>query len=73
MTLVKYSATGRVRLDRERQMRQKHFMPTLIRLVIFLLFLAGIAYGGMFALATLVEPQEKQVTVRVPARDLFSE
>lgn len=46
-------------------------MPSLIRLVITLLFLGALAYAGMFALSVLVEPREKEVSVRVPARDLF--
>ena len=48
-------------------------MPTLIRLVIVLLFLAGLVYGAMFALTVFVEPREKDVTVRVPARDIFDD
>lgn len=47
-------------------------MPTLIRFAIVLLFLAGLAYGAMFALTVFVEPRDKDVTVRVPARDLFN-
>lgn len=46
-------------------------MPTLIRLVVILLVLAGLAYGGMFALIAMVEPTEKEVTIRIPARDLI--
>ena len=45
-------------------------MPTLIRLLVVLLVLVGLAYGGMFALVMMVEPNEKEVTVRIPARDL---
>lgn len=45
-------------------------MPTLIRLVVLLLVLAGLAYGAMFALVALVDPAEKQVTIRIPARNL---
>jgi predicted membrane-bound mannosyltransferase len=45
-------------------------MPTLIRLIVVLLVLAGIAFGAMFALVATVTPREKQVTVRIPARDL---
>ena len=45
-------------------------MPTLIRLVVILLVLAGLAYGAMFALVVFVTPNEKEVTVRIPARDL---
>jgi len=45
-------------------------MPTLIRLIIVLLVLVGIAFGGMLALVATVEPRDKQVTIRIPARDL---
>ena len=46
-------------------------MPSLIRLLITLLFLAGLVYAGMIALVAFVEPTPKQVTVRIPARDLL--
>lgn len=46
-------------------------MPTLIRLVIVLLVLGGLAYGAMFALIAFVEPNDKEVTIRIPARDLM--
>ena len=46
-------------------------MPTLIRLIIMLLFLAGLVYAGMFALVSLVEPTPKPVTIRIPARELL--
>ena len=45
-------------------------MPTLIRFFVFIAVLAGLAFGGMFALSTFVEPQEKEVVVRVPTRVL---
>lgn len=45
-------------------------MPTLIRLVVVLLVLVGLAYGAMFALVVFVTPNEKDVTIRIPARDL---
>lgn len=45
-------------------------MPTLIRLVVILLVLVGLAYGAMFGLVALVDPGEKDITVRIPARDL---
>lgn len=48
-------------------------MPTLIRLIITLLFLAGLAYAGMFVLVAFVEPKPKEVTIRIPARDLLTE
>jgi hypothetical protein len=46
-------------------------MPTLFRLLVAIAFVAGLAYAGMFALAVLVEPNERDVTVRVPTRDLL--
>jgi hypothetical protein len=46
-------------------------MPTLIRLFILLLFLAGLAYAGMFALISFVQPTPKEVTIRIPSRDLL--
>lgn len=47
-------------------------MPTLIRLIITLLFLAGLVYAGMFALIAFVEPTPKETTIRIPQRDLLS-
>lgn len=46
-------------------------MPTLIRLLIFLIFLGGLAFGGMVALTAVVDPGEKEFRVRIPARDLM--
>jgi hypothetical protein len=48
-------------------------MPTLFRLLITLLFLAGLVYAGMFALVTFVEPTPKQVSQRIPTRELLGE
>jgi len=48
-------------------------MPSLIRLLITLIFLAGLVYAGMFALVTFVEPTPKQVSQRIPTRDLLGE
>ena len=46
-------------------------MPTLIRLIVILLVLVGIGYGAMFGLVMMVEPRDKDVTIRIPARDLL--
>ena len=46
-------------------------MPTLIRLLIFLIVLAALAFGGMVALAAMVDPGEREYRVRVPASDLM--
>jgi hypothetical protein len=48
-------------------------MPSLIRFLILLLFLAGLVFGGMVALVALVEPEQREVSVRIPTRDLLGE
>ena len=45
-------------------------MPTLIRLIVALLLLAGLGYAAMFALTVMVDPGSKQITVKIPPRDL---
>ena len=46
-------------------------MPTLIRFFAFLLFVGIIAFGSMIALSVFVEPQDKEVSVRISPRDLL--
>jgi hypothetical protein len=41
-------------------------MPTLMRLLTLLALAAGLVYGAIFALATLVEPQQAEMTIRIP-------
>jgi hypothetical protein len=41
-------------------------MPSLIRFLTILAVLAGIGYGAMFALVTMVEPRQGEISVRVP-------
>ena len=45
-------------------------MPTLIRLIVALLFLGGLGFAGLYALTVFVDPGEKQIVVKIPARDL---
>lgn len=45
-------------------------MPTLFRLVLILAVLVGVAYAGMFALATLVEPQPREMSHTLPPAKL---
>jgi hypothetical protein len=45
-------------------------MPTLIRLIVLLAILAGLAFGAMVALTIFVDPGEREMSVRIPARDL---
>jgi hypothetical protein len=45
-------------------------MPTLFRFLMILGILAGVVYGSMVALVYLVEPSEREITVRVPSERL---
>ncbi|MDD9911275.1 MAG: histidine kinase [Ahrensia sp.] len=45
-------------------------MPSLFRFLIFLAVLGGLAYGGMFALATFVEPNDREMRVKIPSKKL---
>jgi hypothetical protein len=42
-------------------------MPTLFRFLFVLAIIAGAIYGTMWALVTFVEPQERDVTIRIPS------
>ena len=45
-------------------------MPTLVRLFVFLLIIAAIGFAGMLALTLMVDPGEKDITIKIPAREL---
>jgi hypothetical protein len=45
-------------------------MPTLFRFLFVLAIIAGAIYGSMIGLVLLVEPRERDVTVRVPSERL---
>lgn len=40
-------------------------MPTLTRLIVALIVLGGIGYGAVYALANMVEPSEREITIRI--------
>lgn len=42
-------------------------MPTLFRFLFVLAVIAAAIYGTMVALVTFVEPQERNVTIRIPS------
>ncbi|MGG7580257.1 hypothetical protein NMA58_18540 [Rhizobium sp. YTUHZ045] len=42
-------------------------MPTLFRFLFFCAILAGTVYGAMWALVTFVEPEPRDVTIRLPS------
>ena len=48
-------------------------MPSLVRFVIMIIFLAGVGFGGMVALTIFVTPEEKVEIKKIPSRDLFAE
>ena len=41
-------------------------MPSLFRLLTVLGIIVGIGYGAMYALATLVSPKPREISVTVP-------
>lgn len=45
-------------------------MPTLFRFLTTLAILAGLIYGGMYALVSYVEPNRGEMTVRIPPERL---
>ncbi|AYD02755.1 hypothetical protein [Neorhizobium sp. NCHU2750] len=45
-------------------------MPTLFRFLFILAVIAGVIYGGMVALVVLVEPKDRDITVRIPSERL---
>ena len=45
-------------------------MPSLIRLLVVLGLIAALIYGGMIALVMLVEPKQREMSVRVPTERL---
>ena len=47
-------------------------MPTLIRLLVALIFLALLGFAGIYALIVFVDPGQKQITVKIPARELVT-
>lgn len=48
-------------------------MPSLVRFLIVIVFLAGLVVGGMMALTIFVDPQPKDVVMKIPARELFGD
>jgi hypothetical protein len=41
-------------------------MPTLFRFLLIIMVIGGIAFAAMFALATFVEPEPREITVTIP-------
>ncbi len=47
-------------------------MPTLFRFLFVVAVLAGLGFGAMIALAYLVEPSPREITVPIPANRIPS-
>lgn len=45
-------------------------MPSLIRFLVFIGVLAGLAWVAMYALVTFVEPDQREMSTPVPANRL---
>ncbi len=45
-------------------------MPTLFRFTMILATIAGLIYGGMVLLVMVVQPRDREVTVRIPSERL---
>jgi hypothetical protein len=45
-------------------------MPSLIRLLMVVGLLGGAAYGAMFALANLVQPKPREMSITIPQQKL---
>ena len=41
-------------------------MPTLLRFLFVLAVMGGLVFAGMFALATFVQPEPREMTVTLP-------
>lgn len=46
-------------------------MPSLIRFLVVCAILAGIVFGTLFGLAEFVEPEEREMSHRVPRGQLL--
>lgn len=51
---------------RRAQARLEAGLPTLIRLLAIMGVLAGLGYAALWALATKVEPQEREISYTIP-------
>ena len=45
-------------------------MPTLIKALVFLIIVGGLAAGSIYSLATFVEPTPSETFIRVPSKVL---
>ena len=48
-------------------------MPSLFRFLAIVGIIAAVIYGGIVALASLVEPQPREITVTIPQDRFFKQ
>lgn len=48
-------------------------MPTLSRFIMVLIMLGLAAFGAVYALATFVEPKQREITIRIPTDKLLKD
>ena len=53
-----------------RNWRRCGSMPSLIRLLVVLGLIVAVVYGGMIALVVMVEPKQREMSVRIPTERL---
>jgi hypothetical protein len=53
-----------------RQRRERRDVPTLFRFLFVVGLLGAAVYGGMWGLATFVEPQQREMSQTIPASKL---
>ena len=46
-------------------------MPSLLRFLLVIGLLGGLAYGGVYSLAKFVEPQPREIVVTIPPDKLL--
>ena len=57
-------------LERVTCSKGRSILPSLIRFLLLIGALAAIGWGGMLALVTFVEPEQREMTQIVPAQKL---
>ena len=45
-------------------------MPSIVRFLVFLLVLGGLGFAAIYALATFVEPEPREISISVPSSRL---
>ena len=68
--LVQTGAVPVVSCSAAPRSREFASMPSLIRLLMVVGFLGGVAYGAMFALANFVQPKQREMSITIPAQRL---